>query len=210
MSDRTDAPQCPPASAWSEGWELHRLRLFRKCLQIAVRSATPLLPRVAADCDLDLSRAMASLRPDPDWPFLRRRRDVESFRWSAVRRITRRPSDVRHVLSFEDLPSLDAPLQLQITTASVEISLEMGGCLLRTLYGGLYIRLPTGLPESVAVAAEGRPVSDVLAHRWLSDSSWRVLRSRRAGTGMWMVVETGLAPFEMPWPGLCGGRHDLG
>lgn len=173
-------------------------------MQLAVTTATPLLDRIGMDCGLDVASVLHSLHPSSRWPFATKPSHTFAKTWmsGAPRRRRRRRTDIRHVLTVPGIVGLDAPLQLQVTRTSVEVSFEIGPCLVRTLSGGLYVRILRRLPDVVAAAAVGRPLADLFEHRWLDDRDWRPRRTRPAGVGMWLVVETGQVPFEMPWPWL--------
>jgi hypothetical protein len=56
------------------------------------------------------------------------------------------------------------------------------------------------MPATITLVACGRPVGDLVGHRWLSGRSWPVIRVEEADDNTAVVFETGRAAWKAPWP----------
>lgn len=180
-----------------------RLALFRQQLALEVRSATPLLASVGAAEGIDFRDRMWNLRPSMAWPergalvpsIPRAARGLPSFSQSPseLRRRHRHAGVVVHLAG--DHPGL---LGVRARNGILELTAHIGDARLETRDGLAFLRLPGELPATVASAAPGLGISEIVSHPWFHGRPWPIERIA-GGTLPVVVIRTGLAAWRMPW-----------
>ena len=92
-------------------------------------------------------------------------------------------------------------LYVHVQGHSLEIAGALGAVRLATSHGVLRLGYDGLLPETLRIAAIGRPIGDVIDHPVLRGRRWIVEAIEpAAGSRGWVfVVRTGTKPFRMPW-----------
>lgn len=177
----------PPKAARSalreadERFERERLALYHAYVAALVRRASPLVVDLARHWGLHLAPAFASLAPPWRWPLGRpdplARHHLRV--WSGeVPRASRWRLPDRSVRSADLVaPGGEGLLRLDVRGGCVDACAWIGETLVIARAGRLLVWLPFALPETLATAAPGRLLADVVDHPAFRGRRYRVSRA---------------------------------
>lgn len=176
-----------------------------------VRTATPLFEILDARTDVDLADLAWRMSPPMTWPTWD---GVDGNGWLGANRAFRHrleflPSQVERLLrgsgAVLHLPGPPSGLvALRVVDSSIELIAKVDGLMIETLRGRARVLVAAELPELVASAAVGRPVTDVVDHPCLGGTEWPIVTidafRHRRGTCTRITFETGRAAWRLRWP----------
>lgn len=192
------------------------VRAYRSLLQETVFEASPLVRTLVPH---ELRDALHRLRPplfEPDhrlhglawryaWrssrivlgPSLKRcglqaRRD---FTGRSFGRLFRRDGAIAGIAKGE----VDRLIGIRVVGSRLEVGMRVGEVLIMTLKGRVRVFLPHAIPETLASAATGREMEEVVAGEMFDGHGYRICEARIEGDRTVIDAVTGLLPFVMPW-----------
>ncbi|QQV77918.1 hypothetical protein H5J25_03985 [Sphingomonas aliaeris] len=180
-----------------------RQALFRRNIELNVRSATPLLDIVAKATGLELSDVACDIRPPPGWPIrslqgagLATLESVDRQFSFTPKAILRRHRKAGLIVRWD--PANKDVIGVRIVGNSIEMTVVAGPLQLDTLDGRARLRVPWGIPATLAAAMPGRPVSQIVEHPWLQTTSWPVVAVIDDGGATVLTFQTGHAAWPTP------------
>ncbi|WP_242154044.1 hypothetical protein [Sphingomonas sp. BAUL-RG-20F-R05-02] len=181
-----------------------RSSLFRRHLELNVRTATPLLDIISRSERIDLTAMIERIRPPLSWPRVplstNLRSEMLGLEWDfgfepgAIFRRHRRGG----LIARWDGAGGNV-LGVRIIKDSIELTVVDGGLMLDTFDGFARLWLESPLPRTLAIAMPGRSISQLVEHRWFSGSDWPVVSVREKRIGATAIIfETGLVTWRLP------------
>jgi hypothetical protein len=158
---------------------------------------------IADDREVDLTGALARLRPLAGWPdrhhllgAMKRSAMVGRF-FGAPLAIWPFPSS--QAVLVRDHMHPGGALSIGVHDGALELLVRIGRVNVATRDGCIVITLPFELPEAVAIAGPGRSIGTLVSHRWFADRAWIIDSVRRQGDRTTISVIAGYELFAMPW-----------
>ncbi|WP_415642399.1 hypothetical protein [Sphingomonas antarctica] len=183
---------------------------FRAELSDVVRSASPLLISLLAIDGLTLDAAVALIDPAQSWPH-QPRLSGRSFKHSAHNHllryyIARLPPDQRakppsHEHTFHRING--NWVTMKVVDHLLEPEARIAPVWLETRCGELRVQLDEALPETLATAAVGRLVEEIVDHVAWRGRGWRILATEEPVAsyfGQTLIIATGSVPYRIAWP----------
>lgn len=189
---------------------VERLTLFWRHIELNVQHASPLMDIVAKAQGIDLSAMVWRIEPPRGWPKLRlpgigfmppaypkgvwpghpyASRIIRAYRHAGV--VARAGADPEEIVG------------MRIAGDGIEIAASVGDMHLETAGELARIVVAAPLPETIATAMVGKPIQQLVQHRWLDETRWPVIDIE---VGVFpdgstaITFETGRAPWQMPSP----------
>lgn len=201
--------------------EHHRERMlrWRSHLQTRVVAVSPALIDMAELRGIDLGRAAKRLRPPVCWPGAM---SDDLARWEDV--WPSAPSPRRAPGRFGCRPGTTGAVRAQAVRrgdpdGGFHVAVDgrcLAGCArvgkaqILTLGGLLQIWFRASLPETVMAAAVGERVDRLIGHPVVTGRDYRIVSVTETNSMTVVEAETGLVPFDMPWPELGRPNDDGG
>jgi hypothetical protein len=182
-----------------QGW------LFRQHLALNVIRATPLLSIVSRLEGVDFNSLVRQITPPSRWPTRPLPNNALTTSIGVERSFEFGPSQIhrRHRVAGKLLAGMgqrgDA-LGVRVVADGLELTAVVGSLKVETFHGFARIQLEHALPETVAVAAVGRFVVDLIWHPWFEGTDWRVVDVHCASAMRTLVTfDTGMVDWRTPW-----------
>ncbi|MBA4762977.1 hypothetical protein [Sphingomonas sp.] len=179
--------------------------LFRQHLALNVGWATPLIGIVSRVEGLDFDESAWSIAPPRGWPERPLPTDARATSIGIERGFDLSPARIwrRHRLAGVIVRSSrrsDDVIGMRVLGDGIELTALDGALKIETYHGLGRILLEQSLPATLAIAARGRFIADLVAHRWLEETRWPILRVAEGDGGTAITFQTGRVPWAAPWP----------
>ena len=179
-----------------------RNALFLRHVALNVRYVTPLFDIVSRSERIDLDGAVSLITPPRSWPVARLSTDARrtsrglernfAFTSEQIAERHRYAGIVVHRGGGGDV------LGTRIVGSSIELTVVRGALMLDTFHGFGRLHIKGPVPDTLAVAMSGRPISQLVEHPWLIDPNWKVISVGANRSGLTDVIfETGQAPWRL-------------
>lgn len=198
--------------------ETERVELFRRHLQATVRKVSPLLLDLAILQGVRLAGAVWAMRPPQDWPWrplddvppgLVRRLRLTHYqpnfsKGSVARRFERHFASPGVVIRGVGDPA--GALAIRPIGKVLGFSAEVGACVLTAFTSTAQLRLPTPLPETLAMAMPGCRLDRIVDHAIIAGRDYtvrRVILDTHDGLPV-IFFSARLVPMAFPWAHAAG------